>query len=75
VVQEAGNTWVNMVTIRQPFKFWVEKPAQLENRWKAILNDRERSAGLGRTAPGEIEKYLSIVHFHPSCKIMSFGQV
>jgi len=62
VVQKAGDALINMAAIRQTFEFRLKKSAQLENRWKAIFDDREWCTGLCRSAPSEIEKYLSTAH-------------
>jgi hypothetical protein len=62
VVQEAGNALIDGTVIRQMFELRVKKPAQLENRWEAIVDDGERRAGFAWPAPGEVKKYLSTEH-------------
>jgi hypothetical protein len=44
------------------FEFRIKEPAQLENRWKAIVDYGEWCTSLRWTAPGEIEKYMSDPH-------------
>ncbi len=46
----------------KPSNFWIEKPSQLENRRKAIVDDREWRADFLRSAPGEIKKDLPLGH-------------
>jgi hypothetical protein len=61
-IQKAGDALIGLIAIRQSFELGVKEPAQLENRWKTIVNHGKWRAGLRWTAPGEIEKYLSTAH-------------
>ncbi len=48
VIEKSGDTLLDMVSIRQTLEFRIENPSQLENRRKAIFDDREWRASLLR---------------------------
>jgi hypothetical protein len=64
MVQKAGDALIELAAVRQPFKFRKKEPAQLEDRWKPIVDYRKWCTSLGRTAAAEIEKYMSCPHPH-----------
>jgi hypothetical protein len=55
VVEETPDTRIDIVAARQTLELRIEKPAQLEYRWKAIVNHGEWRSGLCRATPGKIE--------------------
>jgi hypothetical protein len=54
VVQKAGDALIDAAAIRKTFEFWVKNSAQLENSWKAIVDDVEWCTSLRWAAPREI---------------------
>jgi hypothetical protein len=55
VIEEARDPLISVGGVRELLELRIEEPAQLEHRWKAIVDDSERRAGLSRAAPGKIE--------------------
>jgi hypothetical protein len=74
VVEEARDPLIDMVAIRQPLEFRIEEPAQLEYRWKAIVDDGEWCTCLCRAGQSRVRPDDRTSLAPPSTtKLLQFG--